>query len=156
MVREPGWPVTLLGTLPNATVTDRLLSGGEVEVERIRPDRQALRDRHRRHSRERQRLVRRRVDGAVDRVGRAHRHVRRVMVAEAVAELVREANADLAAPRETCTTWRSTLFDSDAGGLFAVSVSCGAPVQVPTPTGRLPPVSSLPVPPEAVSESFNR
>src|SRR4029078_6688220 len=28
----PGWPVTLLGVLPNATVTDRLLTGASVKV----------------------------------------------------------------------------------------------------------------------------
>ena len=32
MVREPGWPVTLLGVPPNATVTDRLLSGARAKV----------------------------------------------------------------------------------------------------------------------------
>ena len=42
-------------------------------------------------------------------------------------------------PTETCTTWRRVLFDSDAGGRFAVSVNCGAPDQVPTQLGPLLP-----------------
>ena len=51
-------------------------------------------------------------------------------------------------PSETCTIWRSTLPVSEAGGLFAVSVSCGAPVQVPT---QWPvPVPPVPVPPVPV------
>src|SRR5215471_11441625 len=32
VVREPGWPVTLLGVLPKATVTARLLSGASVKL----------------------------------------------------------------------------------------------------------------------------
>src|SRR5689334_12982144 len=32
VVREPGWPVTLLGVLPNATVTARLVIGASAKV----------------------------------------------------------------------------------------------------------------------------
>ena len=97
VVRDPGWPVTLVGTLPNAVVIARLLSAASGKFDRIRPDRRTGRDRRRRGPRERQRRVGAGVDGAVDRRRRADRHVRLIDRHRSVAELVREADPDLAA-----------------------------------------------------------
>ena len=91
MVRDPGWPVTLLGRAAERDGDGHVAERREGEVERIGPDRLALRDGHGRRSGEGQRLVGRGVDGAVDGRGLADRDVGRVDGDRAVAELVGEA-----------------------------------------------------------------
>src|SRR3954471_8755311 len=150
VVRDPGCPVTLLGVVPNATVTDRLLSAARLKssasdqtawfwgivTDGIPENASAL-------------------SVAVSMVlstGLALHTATcaALMVTDPLPNSFEKRTRIWLPPSDTCVTWRRVLFDSDAGGLFAVSVSCGAPVPVPTQwVAPVPPPVPLPPEPDA-------
>ena len=105
----------------------------QVEVERIRPDRRAGRDRRRR-ARPRTRAPVSVVVSIVLLTGVAGQTATCawLMVTGPSPNSLEKRTRIWVPPSEMWTTWRKVRLLSGVGGRLPVSVSCGAPVQVPT------------------------